>query len=255
VVLHESDLDGHGWAGAEEGYICNFLERFSLPPPPRRISINADQEGRWYWADVRMRDAFDSFARFEVEADPDGARLDLATLRNVQSIALDLPAVGLAPIAGILTVRWDIEDGSTADLLLEGIGVRPSRVVLDGVAFPVWEYDEQAKRLALHGTAGGVYQVFFDVAIVPDTAETSEGGSRAWVAPNGSIHYSLNSAGLLGWSLYDVAGRLRLAQSSRWIAAGKGLIPIDSSVPHGMYFLVLERPGLTPVRLKVPVSR
>jgi hypothetical protein len=255
LVLHESSLDGHGWSGAEESFICDFLGQFSLPPAPRRVSVNADQEGRWYWTDLRMRDAVDSFGRIEVEAFPEAARIDLAMIRNVRSLTLDLPAVGLSPANGAFTIGWEINDGAPADLILEGIVHRPEVVLRGGEPFSAWEYDGQRGRLLMHGTEGGIYRILFELAAAPEEAGHDRRGLRAWIDWGGCVRYDLDVAGPLGWRLFDAAGRVRLARPATWTAEGVSEVPLRPALPRGVYFLVLERPGRPDVRLKVPVIR
>jgi hypothetical protein len=271
VVLHESAIPGHGWGGVEEGYICDFLGAFSLGPPPRRLSISADKDARWYWADLRMRAAADSFGRFEVEAESGDARLDVTMIRNVASLALDLAAVGVVPGGSTFTVDWEIQDLLPADLTLRGVGSRPSAVLLDGVPFLAWGYDEHRAELALHGSTGGVYQLVFalsgvddpgaDPGAVPGGGQGPGPGSeprpglRAWATTGGTVRFQLETAGLLSWQLVDGAGRVCRSHPATSTSAGEGTIRWEGSIPGGVYFLRLVRPGRAPVAVKVTIVR
>lgn len=278
VLLHESSRDGHGWASVEEEFVCDFLGSFSLPAPPKRISINADEEGRWYWADVRMRNPVESFGRFEAELDAGQAGLRVVMVRNVASLSLDLPMAGFTPGQPTFTARWEIGDSLPADLGLRGLPLRPSVVLFEGTPFSPWEYDERHAELTLHGTGSGTYTIIFAVATTPQEAELEApaGGPRspgqsnpgddpldhgaatgvglqAWYGGDGMVRYRLDAAGPLGWRLYDVAGRSYAGRPATWTNAGDGVIPIAGA--PGVYFLRLERPGRLPVRLKVPLVR
>lgn len=153
-------------------------------------------------------------------------------------------------------------------------------MLLDGAPFAAWEYDEGRAELTLHGANGGSYTVLFAVAAAPEEAgtdapaagprlpgqggpdggppghgETTGPGMQAWCGGDGIVRYRLDTAGPLGWRLYDAAGRIRVARPAAWTIAGDGVIPIGGAVAGGIYFLRLERPGRLPVQMKIPVVR
>ena len=53
-----------------------------------------DEEGRWYWADITMRDPLESFARFAGSVETASAHVAFSMMHNVASAELDLPSLG-----------------------------------------------------------------------------------------------------------------------------------------------------------------
>ncbi|MDM7914167.1 MAG: prolyl oligopeptidase family serine peptidase, partial [Candidatus Eisenbacteria bacterium] len=106
VALRESSLEGHGWGCAEAGLICDFLEGFTLQRHPRRVSVQADEAGRWYWADIEPREK-EAFARFEGEARPEQRHVEFAMIRNVAAATLELAPLGF-PLDGTFSCRWSV---------------------------------------------------------------------------------------------------------------------------------------------------
>lgn len=239
VVIRESAYSGHGWGCAEEGRICDFLGSFVLDRAPRRISVQADEEGRWYWADVRMRAPAESFARLEVLARPELRRLDVAMIRNVARAELDLPAVGFPLDQGSFTCGWSILDGSPAELSLLGLVAAPSLVLRDGALFANWTYDPGRLRLTLDGEGTGLYAVVSDLSGVrwDGAAGSAEPALELRPCAGGSVLARLGEAGMLRWGFYDATGRTVFAAAPQWHAPGVARLRPSEVPASGVYFV------------------
>jgi poly(3-hydroxybutyrate) depolymerase len=241
VVIRESALYGHGWGCAEEELICDFLESFVLERYPTTISVNADEEGRWYWAELEMHEPLESFARIESTVDVVHAHLDLTMLRNVSAARLDLPSIGFPYDRGSFSCGWAIRDGAPAQLVFLGVSRCPLLVLRDGVSYGQWTYDAGEETLALDGEDEALYVVVFDAATAPaaPAVEAEFRGVpvvRVWASLGGVLHYDLRAAGRVSWALYDPRGRAVAAEVLGWRAAGRGRISFARRLPSGIYF-------------------
>ena len=251
VVLHESALTGHGWGCAEEGLTCDFLGAFTLNRTPLALSVNADEEGHWYWTDLRMRDPDSSFARIEVVAEPASAGLRCVMVRNVASAILDLAAIDFPFLSDSLVCRWAVRDDSAAELGLRGLPVCPIRVERDGVPYDAWTYDPLEPLLTLTGEGDACYTIRFDAA-----SATEAHGSRieqpriVWDPGPGELVCRQRPGETLHWAIYDAGGR-RLCAGLR-IAGGDGAIhlALPRAMPGGVYFAALSTSGATPGRAR-----
>jgi len=235
VVLHESARSGHGWGCAEEGLICDFLGGFTVGVPPLTLSINADEEGVWGWAELAMRQPDSSFARLELAADPAAARLRCFMVRNVAAATLDLPAVGFPVAPEVIACRWAVRDAGYAALGLSGVAARPTIVTRDGAIYDDWTYDATAQRLTLRGEGEGEYAIHLPAASVDPTP--GAGASRlVWDPVAGEILCRPGAAGALRCVIRDAGGR------TVWIGAGAAggdgvaRLAVPRGLPSGVYF-------------------
>jgi poly(3-hydroxybutyrate) depolymerase len=235
VVLHESGLPGHGWGCAEEGLICDFLGGFALAGPPRTLSINADEEGVWGWAELTMREPDSSFARLELSAEPAAARLRCFMVRNVAAATLDLPAVGFPVAPQVIACRWAVRDAGSAALTLRGVAACPAEVTRDGAIYDDWTYDPTAQQLTLHGEGDGEYAIHSSPASV---AEAGEAGAPrlVWDPVAGEIVCRLGAVGGSRCVMRDAGGR------TVWIGVGVAggdrvaRLAVPRALPSGVYF-------------------
>lgn len=242
VIIRESAQAGHGWGCAEEGRICDFLGSFVLDRAPRRISIQADEEGRWCWAELWMREALDSFARLEALARPELRRLDVTMLRNVARAELDLPSLEFPLDAGVFSCAWSILDGAPAQLSILGLASPPAFVLRDGVEFADWLFDPTRFCLILNGDGSGLYVVVAEpsgVRIALDAGESAAERRPALAlrsCRDGSILALLEEPGFLEWRLYDASGRRVFSVAPRRHGPGEVRLRPPKAGACGVYF-------------------
>jgi hypothetical protein len=254
VVLHESRNPGHGWGCAEEGLICDFLQGFSCDRRPRRISIDADEEGSWYWSTITMRVPA-SFARFEGAVDPAGRSLWLSMIENVQTATLDLTSMGFSPDGRMILCNWDVREPGTAELAFREILPRPAGIRKDGAPYDRWSYDDASRVVAIEGEGFGRYEILFDPADAPGSnASGGGGGVRVWLAGRDAIRFRSGSSGGLRIALFDPSGR-RLRETTP--DAREGEIRLLEGLPSGIYLLEARGPGRLdrPARIKIVAVR
>ncbi|MCK4303882.1 MAG: hypothetical protein KAY24_06560 [Candidatus Eisenbacteria sp.] len=269
VVLHESSYAGHGWVCAEEGIICDFLEGFALDSHPTSISIGADEEGHWYWADIHMREPEASFARIDGVADIGRSHLDFTMFHNVSSVRLNLGSIGFPLDQGFFACGWDIRDEQAAQLAFLGVPQCPAIVLCDGAHYDQWAYDPIEQILALDGDGDAHYAVLFDLASAPDgtargldpsspvAAFPIEQALRIWPSSTQGLCYRLLSPGRLDWILIDPLGRRVAGAALGWREAGSGSIRLDRSLSSGVYLAAVRIDGPSPCRsiCKITVVR
>ena len=245
VVLRESANEGHGWPAAESNLICDFFENFTLNRYPLDISINADEEGRWYWAEIAMRDSIEHFARFEGQLDTIAARINFVMLSNVASAKLDLLPTGLAlNETDAVTCDWSILDGLPAALIFSGVTRNPMAVFKNGASYSAWSYNPGTLELALQGEGSGEYDIIFDFAVPPVQPPPYRGPVlTAWRGIGEDLIFQISESGTLTWELFNLLGRQVLSESSGWQQAGIGVISMPEGLPSGIYFLRLELAG------------
>lgn len=168
VVLRESAFSGHGWGCAEAGLICDFLAAFRVDRHPRRISVQADEDGAWYWARLVRRGLPGTFGRVEGEVDAADRRIDFAMLRNIAWAAVDPAPLGLAPDAGVFRARWAVLDSLPAELVIVDVSDPPALILRDGLPFAAWRHDPVRRTLTLTGEGTAEYTVFPQSAALPE---------------------------------------------------------------------------------------
>jgi len=251
VVIRESEFAGHGWECAEAGRICDFLEGFQADRAPARISVNADEEGRWYWATISMRKP-DAFARFEGEADAAGRRVRFTMLRNVRSSRLDLAPLGFPLDGDRFDCDWNVAEGGSAELAFAGVPRRPSAVTRDDLPYAQWAWDDAARVLTIGGDGDHRYAILFDPAGVPGEPG-SEAPLKCWFAGGDAVRYRLPATGDLRFALHDPIGRRVRSGSVR--SREEGEIPLLRGLPSGVYFLEMRLGDRVPVVRKLAVTR
>jgi pimeloyl-ACP methyl ester carboxylesterase len=250
VVLRESPIHGHGWMCAEDGEICDFLERFSCDPYPSRISIDADEPGAWYWADVTMRIP-GAYARFEGEVDPGVGTVAFTMLRNVDRAILALAPLGFPLDGERFACDWDVREGGTARIGFRGLSHAPSAVARDGVIYDRWSYDEGEGVLSIAGEGAARYTILREPAAAPETGSVNP-RLTCWIAGSDRVRYRAPGAGGIRFDLYDATGR----SLHRGVASqAEGEIPILRNLPSGIYFFEMRGDDRRRLVRKLVVTR
>lgn len=246
VVIYESSLSGHGWGACEEEPICDFFENFTLNRYPLDLTVNADEEGRWYWAEISMRDPAESFARFEGNVDTTGYFVNFTMLRNVASAALDLPPLGFNYDVDAFFCQWDILDGQPAQLSFEDVSSEPLEVRKDGEPYVFWSYDPDLQVLTLNGEGSGLYEVVLHSGTAPPVQLSPHRGPVLFArqGPSNMIAYELTIPGTVSWELFDVQGRCVRHLHLGWQSLGTGNMVIPEVLSSGIYFLKIEVAGV-----------
>lgn len=245
VVIYESALPGHGWGGCEEDPICDFFENFTLNRYPAIISVNADEEGQYYWANVTMRNPVESFARFEGSIDGVYPEFEFTMIRNVASASLDLPSVGFNFNTDAFFCQWDILDSEPSQLIIEGVPSMPLEIRKDGGIYASWSYDPALETLTLNGEGSGYYAIVLDYWSVPPVQLSPYRGPVLYgrMGPGGILAYNWTIPGRLSWELFDALGRRVRSADLGWQMQGTGKIIPPGSLSSGMYFIKLMVEG------------
>jgi hypothetical protein len=247
VIIHESSLPGHGWVACEEELICDFLENFIALRTPLMLNINADEQGRWYWTTIELRDSSDSFARFTASADTVGIlHLEFNMIRNVALASLDLPSLGFTYDRDFFC-QWNIEDGQTAFLVFEGIPFAPADVFRDGMVFCDWTYDPSAETLSLQAETDGSYTIIMQGTVSPPgTVIKRKTPPITFSEPaNGVLQIQSTGAGDLTWDVYDILGRKVFSDRNTSDDERIVRIPFSERLSSGVYVFHIKFEGVT----------
>ncbi|MBU0518277.1 hypothetical protein KJ564_04990 [bacterium] len=238
VVLFESSLYGHGWGASEDLMIYNFLSGFTLKRYPTDISINADAEGDWYWAELTLREPLESFARFDASFDssshPPAVHVDF--INNVASAALDLPSLGYDYDSGNLFCYWNIDDALPAELSFIGISEEPYKLLKNSFVTADWSYDAGDQSLTLYSDASAAWTIVLDASTNHPNLPEKHPFPPITTSQNPlTLHFGLPGNAPVTWSLYNVLGQ----QIERRILSG-GLVRLPRHLPSGLYLGLLE---------------
>lgn len=247
VVLRESENEGHGWGVHEEDLICDFLSGFSLQRRPVAISVNADEEGVWYWTEIRMREPVESFARLEARADVATQHVQVFMIRNIAAATLDLPSLGFA-YGGEFTCRWAIEDDAAADLAFRGVPEPPVLVMRNGIPYADWTYDAFDGLLTLSGSGDATYRIIFNPAGSSDAQYPIAQRALPGILLASEAERALSEIAT-GWTLFDAQGRAAAGRARGRAAGisderlgwayGTGAVELNQ-LPSGTYLLRLD---------------
>jgi S-formylglutathione hydrolase FrmB len=256
VMVRESSLYGHGWGCAETDLICDFLGSCTLDRYPERIEVLADEEARWYWTAVTMRQPVESFARFRGTVSATIRHADIEMASNAAAATLDLAAAGLPPSAGAFTCRWEIGDGEPAALAFRDVVAAPALVLRDGAPYTAWTHDPGLGLLTIDGYGAALYAIHFAGTAVPPGgppggAAAAGLGLTVWSAASSSFaaRFTLPVAMWVDLAVHDAAGRLveRLLDEVRGpgthLVAWDGRLAAGRVAPSGCYFLRLTAEG------------
>lgn len=239
IVLRESSRAGHGWVCAEEDAICEFMSGFTVDRHPASIAVNADDEGRWYWCNLRARRVSNRFARFDGAVDPGQARVAVAFVANVAAADIALAPLGFPLDGRPIAIGWEIRDNGMAELGIAGVPRAPSVILRDGVPFGGWSYDPLGGgRLLLLSQGSATYLVHFDTASIAGN-DGDPDAIRLWFS-GGELHIAASRSEALRWFLSDGGGR-RLAGGVA--APPYGAIHLPSRIPRGVYFVTVAGEG------------
>jgi len=246
VVLRESAFEGHGWAAAEADLICDFFENFTVTRYPPSISINADEEGRWYWARIARRDTSQHFARFTGSLDTLQASLDFDMLNNVASARLNLLPAGF-PLnsAEVVHLVWSIENGRIARLIFTDVQRAPLQIRRNASPYRLWRFFPATQELQLQGEGNGTYEIFFPSSSPEPLNSTSIGESvyAAWNSPESAVFSYPPSSTTLRWQIFDLLGRQIFSSETGMPPPDPRCFGSVAGLPSGLYFLKIHETG------------
>lgn len=243
VVLRESVFEGHGWPAAEADLICDFFENLTVNRYPQSININADEEGRWYWAEIVMRDTADHFARFAASLDTPQASLDFNMQNNVASARLDLVPAGF-PLnsANVMRLVWSIEDGRAARLTFTDVQRAPLEIRRNASPYRLWRYYAASQELQLRGEGNGIYEIFFPSSLPEPLGASSKRETffAVWNSDDNALLAYLPSPAALRWQIFDLLGRQILSRETGMLPPGLRQLGSVDGLPSGLYFLKID---------------
>jgi hypothetical protein len=253
TYTYESTISGHGYQVMWPPGICDWLSGFRANRYPDRISINADEAGRFYWVRVQPTIPESTFCRFEARKTVDENRLDIVALRNVGALEIDAEELGL-DLSRVISGYWSNNEAERqVDLTVKGFEAQPDCVTLDGISFSQWDYVSEEGKLVVSVTEGGMFSVF------PHTSNTETTPQAARIVTevlgnypnpfNGTTYFLLEQSQPEVATLvaYDLLGR-EVWKWSAFMPTGSHRILFKADpLPSGVYFYRLESAPQTPI--------
>ncbi|MBL0060077.1 MAG: T9SS type A sorting domain-containing protein [bacterium] len=200
--------EGHGFNIMIPEEVIPWLSQFSADRFPDTLSLTADEDGRYYYCDVTLRDSAYTFARWDIRKEQETKRLDLVFLQNVAGLTVNF----VFPWVQIDTLYcdWRSMDPVNQNTQVTLTNMPRNRIaLLDG--FALYRVSNEG-NLTIDLNGQNEFVLTFDSThVVPSQTEIV----RAYPNPfNSDLTLSINPnrAGLTTINVYDVLGRL--AQST-----------------------------------------
>lgn len=196
---------GHGFNIIVAQEVCNWFSMYSANRYPDTLSLAADEDGRYYFCDVMLRDSAFTFARWDLRKELESKKLDIVFLQNIAELVVHF----VFPWQELDTLfcDWQSTDPviQTMNVKLTGMpryavanvnGIRSARVNENG-------------ELALQVTGSEQFELTFDttLAVLPHEIEIV----RAFPNPfNSDLTLIVDSFDRTKTTIeiYDVLGRL-----------------------------------------------
>ena len=141
TFTYENPIPGHGIGIMWPPGICDWLSGFRANRYPDELSINADEDGRYYWVYCQSTFPETTFTRFEARKHIEENRLDLAAIRHVAQLTVDGEEIGL-DLQEIISGLWrNLETGLMMDVVLLGLANEPDSLTLNGSLFTMARYN------------------------------------------------------------------------------------------------------------------
>lgn len=260
TYTYESPNVGHGYPIMQPPEICNWLSGFRANRYPDRISINADEAGRYYW--VRAQPTFpeSTFCRFEGRKAGAENRVDIAVIRNIAALEIDGEELGL-DLSRIVLGHWSNDEaGRQTEVAITGFEARPDSVTLDGISFSQWNYIPAEGKLVAFVGEGGLFRVY------PSGSSTESMPQAARVAtellgnypnpfnestcflleqakpgPATLVVYNLLGQAVWKWSATVSTGTHRILFDAKTLSSGVYLYYLESAPQSPVYRMTLLR--------------
>lgn len=136
----------HTWATLDETAVCDWLALRTLVVPTAGTTL-ADEDGRFFHFDV-VQDASGNFTPFDWSWDATTSTFDLSATQNLQSLSMDLVAMGAPSLSGAFTFNLSTADGLGDTIVLTNVPISPISVTRDGVGY-VAIHDASAQTLTI----------------------------------------------------------------------------------------------------------
>ena len=218
TLSNVSEIAGHGISLMPADSVCNWLSGFSANRYPDDISINADENGSYYWTDVELIQNDTTFGRYVAYKDSALRRIEVNCIRNVAVIAVnfDFPwPVGYETLTCAVTIGdTPIE---TTTLILNGVHEPYDVWLISGHGLISYEYETNLRRLTVRLTSSCEFVLDFRDAVESQPAIPLDLRiSKAYPNPfNSTVVFEIESPQALSTEIifFDVLGRRVLEKS------------------------------------------
>lgn len=253
TVTYCSGIDGHGITVIPQDTVMQWFSGFSANRYPDRLSINADENGDYYWTSATLVDTNWTFGRFGAVKDSALRRLDLTLINNVESLTVNF------------TFPWSEFDSLVCQWRQLDSAISGILAMLDSVPEP-WDIVFRSGGDAMHTYLLGqlVLSIPENTADFTIYFEPLSTGSDRLALPqdirlvsaypnpfNSSTRLLIESAVPMETRLliHDILGRL-VATKDVELRTGQQQILFDASgLATGTYFVGLRDSGEPPLRI------
>jgi hypothetical protein len=214
VYMVMASWPSHGWESMNPEDICNWLDGFSLNHNPDDISINADQDDRYYWVYVNQWDSTEAFTRFDAAYDSTDNSLTFHGWWNLEWALLDLDMMGINPDS-VVRIEWTVED-TVETLRLSGYSQAPLQVLKNGSPTPDWSFNAFWGYVSITSDTGySVWEIYPQPSSVPSWESPAVIGAGDFICQafpnpfNPVLHvtYQVETPGYVRLKVFDILGR------------------------------------------------
>lgn len=141
----------HSWSTLDDTAVCDWLALRTLTVPTSGSTL-ADEDGRFFHFTI-AQDAAGAFTPFTWNWDVATSTFDLSATSNLQSVSMDLVAMGAPALTGAFTFHFATTDGLGDTLQLTNVPTAPTSVTRDGIS-EIAIHDPVAQTLTIVETDG-----------------------------------------------------------------------------------------------------
>lgn len=204
-----ADWTGHGFPIMITEDVCEWFSRFSVNRFPDTLSLVADENGRYYYCDVVLRDSAYTCARWDIRKEQETKQLDIVLLQNVAELQVNF--VFPWQVIDTLFCDWQSIDPANSNIRVTLTGM-PAQYIVRRDGEPMYRVSDEGD-LTIELLSSETFALSFHEGPVspPITLPEQIEITQAYPNPFNSqikLLIETNRAQQTNLLFYDVRGRL-----------------------------------------------
>lgn len=256
TYLSESEAPCHGLQCMWPPGVCDWLSRFTADRYPDDLSINADENGKYYWTQVELARNDTVFGRYGLSKSPQDDELNVNLVKNIQLIRINAAVLDLQENDTLSGIWQNLDAGvSNVDIVLTPVPPFVFGTEPDGSSAQ-WSYDSLSQSATVLLTLNGFYQFGIGRPLLsPEPDERAIPRTHRLISAypnpfNAQTTLTIESnGGKAELLIYNLLGRLvRIMPLA--LSTGETRVTLDAkSLGSGVFFIRLKESQQPPLKV------